>query len=807
MVSQVKIVNRGMPSLKCYRLVYSRCTRIIFVLFFIILISLIFVPSSAAAPDPPSIEWATTYAGLQVNSVIQTSDGGYALAGATLTPGGATLIKTDSSGNVQWLKAFGNVVSLAQTPDLGFVLFCENGDVIKTDAEGNRLSAFSLGANKGVRQGIITEDETYIVVGNAIREGQETYVWLRKFDTQGAILWDLNFTGGFQVSAIVNTIDRGCALAGNWKNNFWLARLDSNGNQQWSQNYVYGDPLDVHLAYSLARTKDGGFIIAGTGMWQSSGGMIPWLIKINSQGYEQWNLPYGQYPGDSFSTIVQTADQGYFIVLPRVASIMRADSSGSELWQEPLGTGAIISPLGYPASYLNPTKDGGYAVAGSTSGGVFMIKFSPEAKLQAPVVMISSPQTKTYDTNDIPLTFTVNDPSTSLTYTIDTQQEVAIVGNTTLAGLAVGSHNITVYASNSAGLLGASKTILFTIETRFPGEIFFAGIVIAVVASVSFLLFVKRQSLSDFRKKDLKSFMKKQNLVAITQNKMVWTLIIISLCFILVFVQFFFPYVYYSSSRRSNPSFEVGVSYVYERDNVDQIYGEVSHIKDLGFKVIRVNLVCDPNFHSSYLNTLSDVFFSAVRQLGIKVALIISDRATTSEINYYIDRWGSDLAYIQILNEPDVASSWDMGALFTDDEAGSKFGDVYTTVEQHQLSAQYYTNFSPAFVARTNLPIQFGEKLDFVGFDVFMDSFLTISPNLIQLLQKITNKDVIISEFGMSTSSDTTQSDYIIKGLTLFRNMGLKGCWIVYWNGADNDYGIRGRLTEQKVGEWIAQNA
>ncbi len=803
----MSLVNRGMPSLKCYPLAYSRCIRVISALFFIFLISLIFVPSSTAALDPPSVEWRNTYEGLQVNSVIQTSDGGYALSGAALTSGGATLIKTDSSGNVQWQKAFGNVVSLAQTPGLGFVLFCENGDVIKTDAEGNRLSTFSLGANKGVRQGIITEDETYIVVGNAIREGQETYVWLRKFDPQGTILWDLNFTGGFQVSAIVNTIDRGCALAGNWKNNFWLARLDSNGNQQWSQNYVYGDPLDEHIVYSLARTKDGGFILAGTGMWQSSGGMIPWLIKINSQGYEQWNLPYGQYPGDSFSAIVQTADQGYFVIMPASASIMRADSSGSELWQEPLGTWPIASPSGYPLSWIISTKDGGYAMAGSTPVGGFMIKFSPEVKIQAPIVGISSPQNKTYDTNDIPLAFIVNDPIVSLSYTIDGQQEVAITGNTTLTELTIGSHILTVYATGSSGLVGTSETIHFTVETAFPASIVFAGVAIAVVASVSFLLFIKRQNLSDFRKKDWKSLMKKQNIAAITRNKMVWTLIIITLCFLLVFVQFFFPYVYYSSSKRSNPSFEVGVSYVYERDNADQIYDEVSHIKDLGFKVIRVNLVCDPIFPSSNLNTLSEVFFSAIRQLGVKVALIITNRATTSEINYYLDRWGSDLGYIQILNEPDVASSWDMGALFTDDEAGSKFEDIYTTVEKHQLSVQHYTNFSPAFVARTNLPIQFGEKLDFVGFDVFMDSFLTISPNMIQLLQKITNKDVVISEFGMSTSNDATQSDYIIKGLDLFRNMGLKGCWIVYWNGADNDYGIRGRLTEQKVGEWIAQNA
>ena len=147
-----------------------------------------------------------------------------------------------------------------------------------------------------------------------------------------------------------------------------------------------------------------------------------------------------------------------------------------------------------------------------------------------------------------------------------------------------------------------------------------------------------------------------------------------------------------------------------------------------------------------------------------------------------------------------------MGALFTDDEAGSKFEEVFAVVERHQLSVQYYTNFGPAFVVRTNLPIQFSDKLDFIGFDVFMESFLALSPRMVQLLQKITKKEVVISELGMSTSDDMKQADYIIRGLNLFKSMGLKGCWIVYWNSVDNVYGIRGRLAEQKVGEWIAQN-
>jgi hypothetical protein len=288
---------------------------------------------------------------------------------------------------------------------------------------------------------------------------------------------------------------------------------------------------------------------------------------------------------------------------------------------------------------------------------------------------------------------------------------------------------------------------------------------------------------------------------------MLWTLTIIGLTILLVFVQIFFPYVYYSaSSGNPNSAFEVGVTYVYEQDNVGQIYDEVSHIKDLGFSVIRVNLVCDSTNPTAYTNTLTDVFFSAVRQLDIRVALIINNHDSDDNINYYLSNWGSALTYVQVLNEPDVASSWDMGALFTDDEAGSRFLDVYSIVEQHQLSAQYYTNFGPAFLLRTNLPIKFSEKLDFVGLDVFMESFLSLSPRMIQLLQKITNKQVVISEFGMSTSDDTAQANYIIQGLNLFKSMGLKGCWIVYWNSVNNVYGIRGRLAEQKVGEWIAQN-
>jgi hypothetical protein len=782
-----------------------RPIRIIIAVALIASVSIVSVHSTKVAPEASSVEWSRTYNDLQALSVIQTSDGGYAIVGAPLVSEAATFIKTDSSGNLQWQKKQGNPVSVVQTEDSEYALFYNNY-VTMTNAEGDFQSSFSIELS-GVRKGILTSDGNYVLVGNTRGDDGENFAWLYKVDRQGSILWNKKFTGGFTVYDVTETYDRGCALAGNWQNDFWLAKIDSNSNLQWSQTYSFGRPLDTHIVYSMAKTKDGGFVLAGAGEWQAGGGLVPWLIKINSQGHEQWNIPYGHIPHNSFNAVVQTNDEGYVVALGESAALVRTDSSGSELWKITIDNGGESS-LNYSLPCLIRTTDGGYVIAGTTLGTTsFVTKISPEPDIQPPVVTVSSPKSKTYETGDISLMFTVNEPASWIGYSLNGQAEVTITGNTTLSGLSIGAHNLTVSAEDLTGQLGSSETIQFAIVARFPTELVIALLAVAAVVSVVFLVYFKRHSISANKKRGLTSFFTKKSLIAFANNRMVWTLTIISISILMVFVQIFFPYFYYSSSSRSSSlSFEVGISYVYEQDNIGQIYDEVSHIKDLGFSVIRVNMVCDSMDPSHYSNTLTDVFFSTIRQFNMKVAFIINNHDRLDDINYYLGKWGRDLTYVQVLNEPDIASSWDVGALFSDDEAGSKFEEICAIVEQHQLSAQLYTNFGLGFLVRTNLPVQFSEKLDFVGFDVFMESFLTLSPRMIQLLQKMTNKEIVIAEFGMSTSDDIAQCDFIIKGLNLFKSMGLRGCWLVYWNSVENNYGIRGRLAETTVGEWIAQN-
>ena len=93
-----------------------------------------------------------------------------------------------------------------------------------------------------------------------------------------------------------------------------------------------------------------------------------------------------------------------------------------------------------------------------------------------------------------------------------------------------------------------------------------------------------------------------------------------------IFIQLYYPYDYYTSaSRDPNSGFQVGIHYVYEQDNLSMIYGQVTQIYDLGFKVIRVNLICNPLDDNDINNQKTDMFFNATSHYGLAVAVVIQN--------------------------------------------------------------------------------------------------------------------------------------------------------------------------------------
>jgi hypothetical protein len=100
----------------------------------------------------------------------------------------------------------------------------------------------------------------------------------------------------------------------------------------------------------------------------------------------------------------------------------------------------------------------------------------------------------------VPLNFTVNEPFSKATYSLDGQENVTISGNTTLTGLPNGDHNVTVYATDEFGNTGVSKITYFSVEVPFPTTLVAVAIVAVVVVSVGSLVYFKKRDLRNKRK-------------------------------------------------------------------------------------------------------------------------------------------------------------------------------------------------------------------------------------------------------------------------------------------------------------------
>jgi len=82
-------------------------------------------------------------------------------------------------------------------------------------------------------------------------------------------------------------------------------------------------------------------------------------------------------------------------------------------------------------------------------------------------ISILSPENKTYNTADIPLTYTKNETCYYTAYSLDGQLYTD-TENTTLSGLADGTHELTVYANYTDSYIGESATVWLTVDTTPP---------------------------------------------------------------------------------------------------------------------------------------------------------------------------------------------------------------------------------------------------------------------------------------------------------------------------------------------------
>jgi hypothetical protein len=85
-----------------------------------------------------------------------------------------------------------------------------------------------------------------------------------------------------------------------------------------------------------------------------------------------------------------------------------------------------------------------------------------------PKISVLSPINQRYNDSNVPLISVVDKPVNWTGYSLDGKQNVTLTGDTSLSGLSNGMHNITVYAKDLFGNVGASETITFTVTVPFP---------------------------------------------------------------------------------------------------------------------------------------------------------------------------------------------------------------------------------------------------------------------------------------------------------------------------------------------------
>ena len=301
----------------------------------------------------PEIQWQKCFGGTQddfAECIIQTSDGGFVTAGTTNSNDGnvsgnhggydAWVVKLNAAGAIQWQKCFGGsgddeFNSIVQTSDGGFAAtgwtYSNDGEVsgnhgspdvwvVKLDDTGAIQWQKCLGGElSDVATSIIqTADGGFAVAGNTAstdgdvsgNHGGQADAWVVKLNDTGAILWQrcCGGSGEESFSSIIETTDGGFVAAGytgsndgdvsgnHGSNDVWVVKLNASGAILW-QKCLGGSGQDI--AFSIIQDFDDGLSVAA--ITNSNDGEVSgnhgendaWVVKLNSAGSIEWQKCLG----------------------------------------------------------------------------------------------------------------------------------------------------------------------------------------------------------------------------------------------------------------------------------------------------------------------------------------------------------------------------------------------------------------------------------------------------------------------------------------------------------------------------------
>jgi len=264
---------------------------------------------------------------------------------------------------------------IAGTYNSGYKRIC----IIKSNSMGEKLSSIcsDTGEGKSIQQ---THDGGYIVTGISLGDSyfhDNNSVFVQKIESPNN--WKKNLVssfGGSEGSSIKQTHDGGYIITGSvtitiapdsLNGEAYLIKTGPSGNIIWEGKFG-GSGSDC--ARNVVQTTDGNYILVGdTKSYGDRYGDV-YIVRADSSGNELWHKTYGGSGELDWGNVIEPASGGGFIIVGTTFSfgngscdiyLIKVDSSGNQLWFKTFG--------GKEADYgrsVKPTLDGGYIIVGDT---------------------------------------------------------------------------------------------------------------------------------------------------------------------------------------------------------------------------------------------------------------------------------------------------------------------------------------------------------------------------------------------------------------------------------------------------------
>lgn len=356
------------------------------------LLCLLLLSDNAAAQT-----FARTYGGEgndHAVKAVQSRNGDFIVTGFTESFGEGKIdiwvMRTDRRGNEKWRVYLGGEYNdwpnaMIETRDGHIVVaghqeksvgssrepkLVNDAWVIKLDRKGKEVWSHTFGGFKNDEANSIVEmeDGSYAIAGySGTYSRGKSDIWVIRLDKQGEKMWAKNFGGtqNDEANAVAVTEDGNIVLTGytssygNGKADLLIMAITPTGEEIWRRNY---GSTGNETGESIVVTPDRHLLVAGWTGSDPEKSLEGWVMKLDMDGYQEWDKTFGLTRKDVFYDIAYLRDESF-----AVSGYSTDPATGNKaLWAARMSS---LGELQWEKRYQGESDDWGHSIVATDDGG------------------------------------------------------------------------------------------------------------------------------------------------------------------------------------------------------------------------------------------------------------------------------------------------------------------------------------------------------------------------------------------------------------------------------------------------------